>query len=60
MKSNNWLIKALCFILSLMVISGCSGKVKSNEATLTFDGTSCKYEGPQTVKVGEMKIIMIN
>ncbi|MCJ7566858.1 MAG: hypothetical protein MUO58_04900 [Anaerolineales bacterium] len=47
-------------------IVGCSAKVDveavevTEDLTVTFDGSSCKYDGPQVIREGEITMIMNN
>ncbi|MEA1976568.1 MAG: hypothetical protein U9N80_01560 [Chloroflexota bacterium] len=52
--------------LAAIWLVGCSTKVEveavevTEDLILTFDGSSCKYDGPQVIREGEITMIMNN
>ena len=52
--------------LAAIFIVGCSAKVEveaievTEDLIVTFDGSSCKYDGPQVIREGEITMIMNN
>jgi hypothetical protein len=48
------------FCAVFILIAGCTSSTKSQEIVLTFDGETCKYDGPSVVTEGEVTIILNN
>jgi hypothetical protein len=52
--------------LAAILIVGCTAKVEveaievTEDLIVTFDGSSCKYDGPQVIREGEITMIMNN
>lgn len=66
MKRHSIAHISLVVVLAALWIGGCSAKaeVEAVEVTedliVTFDGSSCTYDGPQVIREGEITMIMDN
>ena len=49
----------LCAFL-IALLTGCSSSSKTPEITLTFDGETCQYDGPNVISPGKVTIILKN
>lgn len=59
--SAKWFVgRGVLFILSAVLLSGCSASADTREITLTFDGETCQYAGPGAIPEGEVTIILDN
>lgn len=55
------IIKSLCiFILTMLVLVGCTQSETDKDIVITFDGEECTYDGPSVVDGGEQIITLKN
>ena len=60
MKSIYQVILILVFGWATVLLTGCESLGKPPEITLTFDGKSCVYDGPASIKEGEVTVTLEN
>ena len=49
-----------CLVLAMSFLVGCGASQAETTLQLTFDGESCTYEGPTTLKAGPVTLIFNN
>jgi hypothetical protein len=59
---NTWRLAAKYFlvIFTIVILSGCSPKAENRVITLTFDGETCRFAGPNAITQGDVTIILNN
>ena len=57
-RSKGWILCAI--VVTLLFIVGCQTGETDKDIVITFDGETCKYDGPSVISEGERRITLKN
>ena len=60
MPSKKVIRKTVCLVILVLFLVGCGASEAETTLQLTFDGESCTYEGPTTLKAGLVTLLFLN